>query len=232
MSNDQKTGNAPSGQLHRAVDYVRLLRQMRAKIPSYGEETPDQIFRRWQRLRSPALSLTPEPYEPSWPHRFAQERERLRSALAEHRPVIEHFGSTAIPGLASKRVVDLAVAVESPDDVDDRLTSLGYVAYGNSPVDTETTWFWRTEDPGCVFVAHLCRLGRPWLQRALDFRDFLIAHPAERERYAALKERLAVEAAGDSLRYSLGKIELFHEVFTRAAAWREAAAGGAAKEPG
>lgn len=225
MSHDQ---SAPPEQLGRALDYVRLLKQMRAKIPLYGEETLDEIFRRWKKLRSPHLTLTPQPHDPTWPQRFAEERERIRQALPGQQPVIEHFGSTSIPGLPSKLVIDLAVAVESLEGVEDRLVSLGYVSYGNSPVDTETTWLWRTDDPGCVFVAHLCRVGRPWLQRAIDFRDFLTAHPEEIERYTSLKERLAMESAGDSLRYSLGKIELFHEIFTRAAAWR--AAGAPAKE--
>lgn len=225
MDHDQK---APPEQLGRALDYVRLLKQMRAKIPLYGEETLDEIFRRWKKLRSPHLTLTPQPHDPTWPRRFAEERERIRQALPGQRPAIQHFGSTSIPGLASKRVIDLSVAVESLDGVEGRLVSLGYEDYGNSPVDTETTWLWRTDETGCVFVAHLCRQGRPWLQRAADFRDFLIAHPEEIERYLRLKERLAVDSAGDSLRYSLGKIELFHEIFTRAAAWR--AAGAAAKE--
>ncbi|HEV7517510.1 MAG TPA: GrpB family protein, partial [Thermoanaerobaculia bacterium] len=110
----------------------------------------------------------------------------------------------------------------APDGVAGGLSALGYQAYGNSPLDAETQWFWRTEDPRCIFVAHLCRQGRPWLQRARDFRDFLCAHPEERDRYAALKQQLAAAATGDPFRYSLGKIELFHEIFTRAAAWREA----------
>ncbi len=221
-----------AGQLSRGLEYVRLLREMRAKIPLYGEESPDALFQRWQRLRSPHLSLAPQPYDPDWPRWFAEEKQRLASALDERRPAIEHFGSTSIPGLVSKGVVDLAVAVTDPDGLEERLTALGYVAYGNSPVDTQTTWFWRTASPTRVFVAHLCRQGRPWIQRAIDFRDFLRAHPAERERYADLKRKLAADAAGDPLRFSLGKIEIFHEIFNRAASWREAAAGNAAeKEP-
>jgi len=218
MSPDPAASSPP---LNRALENVRLLRELKAKIPLYGEETPDAIFRRWQRLRSPALTLAPQPYEPLWPVWFAEERERLRAALGG-RPVIEHFGSTSIPGLGSKRVIDLAVALEEVEGSGEALAGLGYEPYGNSPVDTETDWYWYT-GRACVFVAHVCRQGRPWLRRALDFRDFLRAHPEERERYTALKERLAAESGGDALRFSLGKIELFHEIFTRAAAWREGA---------
>src|SRR5262249_46342187 len=135
----------------------------------------------------------------------------------------EHFGSTAVPGLGSKNIIDIAVGADlsagDPEAVDAALAAIGYEDFGNGPIDPETRWLWRVEEDR-AFVIHLCDRARPWLDEQSDLRDFLSACPEERERYAALKRKLAAETGTSFLRYSVGKIALSLELVAGALEWR------------
>lgn len=68
-------------------------------------------------------------YDPAWPVRFGRERERIRNALGDTALVVEHIGSTAVPGLAAKAVIDILVTVEDPDDDSQLVPSLALAGY-------------------------------------------------------------------------------------------------------
>jgi GrpB-like predicted nucleotidyltransferase (UPF0157 family) len=210
---------------------VRALRRIPAEVRAKHErvETLERKFARWQKVRVPAVPLSQRPYDPAWAEWFAAERERLAAALGCPADRILHHGSSAVPGLSSKNVIDMAAALDPPVDpaaVEEHLAGLGYEPWGNSPVDPEAIWLWRLEDDR-AFAVHVSAAGRPWLSDVVDQRDFLRAHPEERERYAELKRRLAGEGERSFLEYTIRKMTLWIEMTERARAWR-AGGGGAA----
>jgi GrpB-like predicted nucleotidyltransferase (UPF0157 family) len=139
---------------------------------------------------------------------------------------VQHIGSTAIPGLAGKGILDLLVAVRGTPATPEQLAvlaSLGYHDHGVSPCDHEAVWLWKV-GADLAFVIHLCASDNPWIETALNFRDYMRLFPAERARYEASKHALDGVRGQSLLEYSLVKLKLFYEVSERADAWR--AAGG------
>ncbi|MBX3682564.1 MAG: GrpB family protein [Thauera sp.] len=160
------------------------------------------------------------PYDPAWPGLFAEEVARLRAALpAELIGRIEHFGSTAVPGLAAKPIIDMLVEVRSMEDVAERiaplLRALGY------------EFFWRapgTKLPGMGTrgsSAAMLRAGAriPFILSAgssewgrLRFRDYLRAHSEVARAYGALKQRIAAQYPDDRIAYAKAKTCFVREV--------------------
>ena len=136
----------------------------------------------------------------------------LRRALRPLAPRVEHIGSTAVPGMAAKPVVDLQVSV---DDVDDEaayrpaLESLGLVLRAREPGHR----FFRPPagQPRAVHV-HVCTRGSGWEQDTLTFRDVLRRRPEVAAAYAELKRRLAAEHATDRAAYTDGKTAFVRSV--------------------
>lgn len=212
------------GKLQSILESVRILKKIPPEIRAKHErvETLERKLSRWQKIRIPELPLQQRPYDPEWPAWFAAERERIAAALSPPALLIEHYGSTAVPGLPSKNIIDIAVGLEPPFDVAEIETALGrigYTAYGNSPVDPETLWFWRVEGDR-AFAIHLSDRNRTWLGDVLDQRDYLRAHPHERDRYSQVKQRLASEKDQSFLQYTLGKQEILVEMIDKGRAWR------------
>lgn len=205
------------------LESVKVLKKIPPGIRARHErvETLERKFARWQKVRVPDLPLSQRPYNDAWPAWFAAERERIAGAFGPRAVRIEHFGSTAVPGLSSKNIVDIAVALDGPPDAaaEAVLGRLGYEGYGNGPIDPETPWLWRIEADR-AFAVHLCDRGRPWLEEQMDLRDYLRLHPQERDRYAGLKRRLAEEIGHSFLQYTIGKMALSIEMIDKAREWR------------
>jgi GrpB-like predicted nucleotidyltransferase (UPF0157 family) len=220
----------------RIGDVLASLRELR-KIPAEvraryrGDEPLERKVARWHRLRVPELELEQRPYDPAWADWFAAERASIAGALARSGvPVVavEHFGSSAVPGLASKNMVDIAVGIDAPAggaEVERALAGLGYESYGNGPIDPQTPWFWKILGDR-AFVVHVCDHRRPWLAEQLDLRDYLRGSGEERDRYAELKRRLAARRGKSFLTYSVAKLALSIEMVDRARRWRAAAPAG------
>ncbi|MCB1149600.1 MAG: GrpB family protein [Chlamydiia bacterium] len=149
-------------------------------------------------------------YDASWLSLFAAEAALVKKALGANCLEVHHIGSTAVPGLAAKPVIDMIPVVEDITAVTDApLEKLGYQAKGEYGI-----WFRRYfTKPG--FHVHIFEEGDPEIRRHLNFRDFLRTHDAERDRYAALKKELA-ETSLDLFTYTLGK-ERFIAAIDRAA---------------
>jgi GrpB-like predicted nucleotidyltransferase (UPF0157 family) len=215
----------PSGsRLREALESVRVLRGIPPEIRTRhdGVETLERKLVRWQKVRVPDLPLRQRPYNDEWPAWFVEERARLAEALGPSAVSIEHFGSTSVPGLSSKNIVDVAVGVAgSPESADlaAALARVGYESYGNSPIDPVTLWFWKIEEER-AFALHLAACDRPWLGEQMDLRDYFRAHPEERGRYAQLKRRLAEEIDQSYLQYTISKMSMSIEMIDRARAWR------------
>jgi GrpB-like predicted nucleotidyltransferase (UPF0157 family) len=212
-----------------AFRLVRTLRRLRERVPlddEAGDETLEALFHRWSRLRSPDLDLTVREHDPRWAEAFEIEARRIRAALGDEVADIQHVGSTSIPPLPAKNIVDLSVATRTPS-VSERqlvgLTTLGYEIYGPSPIHPELTWLWRIDaDQRGALVVHVGHHRNPYFAYIVNFRDFMRALPDERQRYEQLKRELAAVPGQSWLEYSVCKGVLAWRITQRANAWATA----------
>ncbi len=148
------------------------------------------------------------PYDPSWPERFQREAARLHKAIGQWATAIEHVGSTAVPGLLAKPVIDIAVAVASEADADACVapaTALGYEYRGLHGDDPRRRYYVLNEDGRRLAHLHLYILpARAWTE-LLAFRDALRTTPQLAAAYAREKRRVADEVQWDKAAYSLAK---------------------------
>jgi GrpB-like predicted nucleotidyltransferase (UPF0157 family) len=167
-------------------------------------------------------------YDPSWPARFDAEARRVADILGERARAIEHVGSTAVPGLAGKPVLDLAVAVESiaiADACIAPLEALGYEYRGPYGEDPRRRYYVLNGGGQRITQIHLYILpARGWHEQ-LAFRDALRADPELARAYAAEKRRVADAVGWDRRAYSLAKDPFIQGVLSRLRASGRLAAG-------
>jgi GrpB-like predicted nucleotidyltransferase (UPF0157 family) len=133
------------------------------------------------------------PYDPSWPRAFALERDRIAAALGEIALRIEHNGSTSVPGLAAKPIIDIQVSVARVQPIDvyrPRLAELGYTHVPH-PDDDFCPFFHRPAVWPYTHHVHVVESGGDEERRTLAFRDYLREHDDIAREYEALKRRLA-----------------------------------------
>jgi len=145
-------------------------------------------------------------YNPLWPRAFAEEAARMRSALGPLALAIEHYGSTAVPNLRAKPIIDLLIGVADLDhgmQMIEPMTSLGYDYAGNQ--GTPESHIFGRGQPRTHLVHVVVHGGDQWMA-SLTFRDRLRTDADLRVEYQALKERLAA-AATSRAEYTAGKSE-------------------------
>ncbi len=168
-------------------------------------------------------------YDLSWPEQFAQEAVRVRAALGSDLVVaVEHFGSTAVPGLSAKPIIDLLVGVRSVAEAREaaipKLESLGYAFWYDNP-NPAHLFFVKGLPPNGPRTHHL-HMVEPGTFRdpkneaflfwdRLLFRDYLRAHPDEARRYEAVKRDLAARFPDDREAYTDGKAEYVYGVMQK-----------------
>jgi GrpB-like predicted nucleotidyltransferase (UPF0157 family) len=156
-----------------------------------------------------ALGIDVVPYDPDWPRRFEAERALLERALAPWLDGgIHHVGSTSIPGLAAKPVVDMIAGVRDLEEARAAFGPLGELGYEYTPHRPRTHHFSKpagAEWWALTYALHLTTVGTDlWLER-LAFRDALRADPALASEYEELKLRLAQEHNPDTGAYTVAK---------------------------
>jgi GrpB-like predicted nucleotidyltransferase (UPF0157 family) len=146
-------------------------------------------------------------YDPAWPLRFEELAAAIRAALGLVAVRVEHVGSTAVPGLAAKPVIDVQVSVASFEPLDayrGPLERIGFVSREDD--EPEHRFFGLADDDGVRRVnLHVCESGSDWERRHVAFRDALRADPDLRSRYEAEKRRVAALHPDDSLAYADAK---------------------------
>jgi GrpB-like predicted nucleotidyltransferase (UPF0157 family) len=161
-------------------------------------------------------------YDPQWPSMFEVEAKALQAALPPALVTgLEHFGSTAIPGLAAKPIIDILIAVPSlamaHDQAIEPLEALGYLFWDENP-KTDRMFFVKGLPPYGTRRTHHVHIteksGELW--QRLAFRDYLLAHPGEVKRYADLKRELAVRHRTDREAYTLAKADYVEAICERA----------------
>ncbi len=157
-----------------------------------------------------------------WREAFEAEAARLRSILGENLVEIHHIGSTAIPGIAAKPIVDILPVVREIERVDalhEALAAAGYRAWGEFGLPGRR-YFTREENGKRTHNVHIYAVGNPEITRHLAFRDYMNAHPEEARAYGRLKEKLAREFPTDFEAYMDGKHAFVQERERRALAWK------------
>jgi GrpB-like predicted nucleotidyltransferase (UPF0157 family) len=162
-------------------------------------------------------------YDPAWPARFAEVGRELRAGLGEVARRIDHIGSTAVPGLAAKPIIDIQISVADLEPLAafrQPLERLGYVYRADNP---ERTKRYFREPPGRARThVHVRRAGSFSEQWALLFRDYLRFPPEVAAEYAGEKRRLAIRFRDDRRGYTDAKGPLLWELIRRADAWAQA----------
>lgn len=179
----------------------------------------ETLQQRIQRLIHEDVSVVP--YNPGWPEMFRREKEHLLSCLPnELIRRIEHFGSTAVPNLAAKPIVDMLVEVTCLDETRRKIAPLleaqgyDYVWRPTAGDDTPPfyAWFIKRDAQGKrTHHIHMLERDFPHWDRLL-FRDFLIEHPSVAQEYQALKLRLVAAFPDDRVAYTRGKTEFVVKV--------------------
>ncbi|WP_039816497.1 GrpB family protein, partial [Nocardia otitidiscaviarum] len=157
-------------------------------------------------------------YDPTWPQRFAIERGRIGEALGATACRIDHIGSTAVPGLAAKPILDIDLSVPNVDDEAaylDQLLTAGYQLRvrerGHRMVRT----------PQRDVHVHICTVGSEWERRHLLFRDWLRHDSSDRATYEKFKRLLAQRDWADMNGYADAKGPLIAKITLRAEAWAQ-----------
>ncbi len=181
-----------------------------------------------------ADSIILAPYDPAWPVLFSEEQARLEAAIGKWAVAIEHVGSTAIPGMAAKPIIDIGVALRSFEDALFCITPLmeiGYECLGEFGIPRRIYFRKRTEAPipgqahnsgiGRTHQIHMYEETHEQFIGHLAFRDYLRSHPEAAREYEDLKRQLA--AANDYVElYADGKSEFVRRI------WRLAGIGNVA----
>ncbi len=164
------------------------------------------------------------PYDPAWPELFARQGADLRAALGSLAIRIDHIGSTAIPDLLAKPIVDVQISVADLQSVDSyrrQIEACGYVFRADN---TELTKRYFREAPGERRThLHVRQAGSFGEQFALLFRDFMRAHDEVTRQYADLKRELAQRHARVEERhaYTEAKSPFIWSVMAQADAWAQ-----------
>ncbi len=173
--------------------------------------------------RTPDRSVEVVAYDPNWPARAAEECQLLASRLGDVLNVVEHVGSTAVPGLPAKPTLDLLAGTNSIAAVLERvneLEELGYEHRRGSFVTTPDHLFFRkVRNRRRTHHLHIVDMNAAAFQEYLWFRDFLVANPEAAQEYAAFKLQLAAEYADDRTRYVEKKSEFVERVMDEVRNW-------------
>jgi GrpB-like predicted nucleotidyltransferase (UPF0157 family) len=161
-------------------------------------------------------------YDPNWPRLFQSLRKPIADALEDMAAAIEHVGSTAVPGLAAKPIIDIDVLLTSETLLSaaiERLASLGYVHRGNLGIPEREAFFAPANNP--PHHLYVCPPSSAEFRRHVAFRDYLRAHPRDAKIYGALKTALAERFREDRTAYNDAKGEFVEALTSRALATQE-----------
>ncbi len=157
-------------------------------------------------------------YNPEWPRIFQAEVPRIAEALGEQVIEIEHVGSTSVPGLRAKPIIDILVAVETFAPLEVYKRQLAPIGYTHHPHinDAERLFFWKGVPR--THHLHIVEFATWEHQRHIIFRDYLRAHPEIARLYAQVKEQLAQTFHDNRPAYTRGKTAFINAIMDRAMA--------------
>jgi GrpB-like predicted nucleotidyltransferase (UPF0157 family) len=165
---------------------------------------------------------------PEWSVFFEKEAAQLAVIFGKQLVAIHHIGSTAIPGIKAKPIIDILVVIKHIKTIETfnaSMRQLGYRPRGeclDNPVPGTPGRFYFSKDTGGVRThqVHVCQEGHADVEDKLAFRDYLRAHRKEAEVYSRMKERLAAEHRHDIVGYIQGKDAFVRDIIARGQVWR------------
>ena len=158
-------------------------------------------------------------YDPNWPQEFEAEKQRLIDTFGNKVLAIEHIGSTSIPGLAAKPIIDMVAAVKSFDDLQvfmEGLQKLGYEYIPERMFDNRKFFLKGSQESRTHHLNLILQDDPEQWTKPIIFRDYLRTHDKEREEYAKLKTTLASRYANDRSTYTKLKHNFFQSIMDRA----------------
>ncbi|MEM7760615.1 MAG: GrpB family protein [Cyanobacteria bacterium P01_A01_bin.40] len=165
------------------------------------------------------------PHNPQWETDFNTESRSLVAVLADNLIQIHHIGSTAIPQIYAKPIIDFLVEVKDINVVTAQtsgMEQLGYQAMGEFGL-VGRRYFRKENPPGIrTHHVHIYKANSPEITRHLAFRDYMIAHPKDAEQYSKLKQELAIKYPQDIEGYMDGKDQFVKEMEQKAINWLNA----------
>ena len=160
------------------------------------------------------------PYSPNWKEEFLSESEKISNIMKNEIINIYHIGSTAIPGIFAKPVIDILVEVKNINYIDNynnEMERLGYIPRGEAGIEGRRYFlkglYKRTHH------VHIFETGNPEIKKHIDFRDYMVSHSEDAKRYEELKKELARKFRFDSTSYVAGKDSFIKDIDKKAAEW-------------
>ncbi len=163
------------------------------------------------------------PHNPEWQQEFQREAERIGASLSDTVATVHHVGSTAIPTIYAKPIIDILLVVQNVTALDEKqslMEALGYEALGEFGIPERR--FFRRDNTSRdrTHQVHAFPNGSPQIHRHLAFRDYVIAHPDVAQEYSDLKRDLAAKHPDDIEAYMDGKDEFIKAIDERGASVR------------
>lgn len=170
---------------------------------------------------SPDCQIVIADYDPQWPELFAREADRIRAVLGRRALRIEHVGSTSVPGLVAKPVVDVLLVLADSRDEDSYVPALE--AAGYLLRIRESNWYEHRmfNGPDTKMNLHVFSSGCPEIDRMLMYRDWLRASASDRDLYARAKLALAQKEWKSVQNYADAKTVVIEEIIARAQSERK-----------
>jgi len=158
------------------------------------------------------------PYDPEWPQLFQEEKARLMTALSHVVHDIEYIGSTSVPGLAAKPIIDIIASVDSLDDHKELVRLLEALGYEYMPerIFTDRVFFPKGPRENRTHHLSLVIKGSVGWYDPIKFRDYLISHEDARFLYQNIKQELAAQYPNDRARYTEAKEHVIEKIMSEA----------------
>ncbi|MGI5900222.1 MAG: GrpB family protein [Christensenellales bacterium] len=159
------------------------------------------------------------PYDDSWPSEFMKIKTELETALGGLALRIEHVGSTSVPGLWAKPIIDIDAVIKSYDclgAVCGRLEAIGYVHRGDLGVKGREAFKYQKKEHLMRHHLYVCPQDSPELRRHVALRDYLREHPEEAEEYSIVKRQAALLHPFDIDGYLAHKSAVIQDIYRKA----------------
>lgn len=163
------------------------------------------------------------PHDSRWRALFEREASELIEIFRAEVVAIHHVGSTAIPNISAKPIIDVLVEVRDIERIDDfnrEMIDRGYLPKGEFGISGRRFFIKGNEEQRSHHI-HVFQVGHPAIERHLAFRDYMVAHPEEATAYSRLKEKLARKFPHDIEGYMAGKDDFIKGVDGKAQAWKK-----------
>ncbi|CAM4031000.1 GrpB family protein [Mesobacillus zeae] len=161
------------------------------------------------------------PHKEEWFMMFQEESDKIKDVLGDVILNVYHIGSTAIPNINAKPIIDIMVEVANISKVDkfnDKMEQLGYDAHGEYGISNRRFF---SKGNNRTHHVHIFEQGNDEIARHITFRDYLIAHPKEAQKYSQLKQSLAEKFPTNIEKYIEGKNDYIKSIDNKAEKWRK-----------